>query len=65
MKALFLKSLIAAILLGPVIGFVSELASFRRGFKYEPPLSEAETHQMRNLTINEMEAIRDAQNADA
>jgi hypothetical protein len=56
MKALFFRSLIAAILLGPAIGFVSELASLRGGIKYEPPLSEAELHQMGNLTINEMEA---------
>jgi hypothetical protein len=56
MKALFLKSLIAAILLGPAIGFVSQLATIRGGIKFEPPLSDTERHQMGNLTVNEMEA---------
>ena len=56
MRELFLRSLIAAILLGPAIGFVSELASFRGGIRYEPPLSDAERHQMGSLTMNEMEA---------
>jgi hypothetical protein len=56
MKALFFRSLIAAILLGPAIGFVSQLVSFRGGIKYEPPVSEAERQQMGSLTLNEMEA---------
>jgi len=56
MKALFLRSLIAGILLGPAIGLVSELALVHGGTRYEPPLSDAEFHQMRNLSINQMEA---------
>ena len=56
MKALFLRALIAAILLGPAIGLVSKLALVHGAAKYEPPLSEAELHQMRNLTINQIEA---------
>jgi len=57
MKALFFRSLIAAILLGPAVGFVSELVSLRNGITFHPALSDAERHQMGNLTENQMEAI--------
>jgi hypothetical protein len=56
MKALLLRSLLVAVLVGPAIGFVSNVASLRGGTKYDPPLSEAEFHQMGNMTVNEMEA---------
>ncbi len=41
---------------GPSIGVVSKFASLHGGTKYDPPLSEAEFHQMGNMTVNEMEA---------
>lgn len=56
MKALLLRCLLAAILIGPAIGFVGELVSFRRATKYDPPLTEAEFSQMGNMTVKEMEA---------
>src|SRR4029077_8978403 len=56
MKSLFFRSLIAAILLGPAISFVSQVVSFLGGIKYEPPVTEAERQQMGNLTINEWES---------
>ena len=56
MKALLFRSLLVAVLVGPAIGLVSEVASLQGGMKYDPPLSEAEFHQMGNMTVNEMEA---------
>jgi len=56
MKSLLLRSLLAAVLMGPAIGFASGLVALQGATKYEPPLSEAEFHQMGNLTVNEMEA---------
>ena len=56
MKALLLRSLLVAVLVGPAIGLVSKVASLQGGTKYDPPLSEAEFHQMGNMTVNEMEA---------
>lgn len=56
MKALFLRCLLAAVLIGPTIGFISEVASFRRASKYNPPLTDAEFQKMKNLSMNEVEA---------
>jgi hypothetical protein len=56
MKTLLFRSLIAVVIIGPAIGFVSELTSFRHAAKYEPPLSEGELHRMGNLPMNEVEA---------
>jgi hypothetical protein len=55
-KALLLRSLLVAILIGPAICLISKVASLHAGTKYDPPLSEAEFHQMRNMTVNEIEA---------
>lgn len=56
MKALLLRSLLVAVLVGPAIGFVSKVTLIQGGVKYEPPVSEAEFHQMQNMTVSEMEA---------
>jgi hypothetical protein len=56
MRALFLRSLIAAVLIGPAIGFAGEFASMHNVTKYDPPLSEAEFHRMGNVAMNEVEA---------
>ena len=56
MRTLFLESLIAAVLIGPAIGFVNEVASVRNATKFEPGLSEAEIGQMRNLPMKEVDA---------
>ena len=55
-KDLLLRSLLVAVLVGPAIGFVSKVTLIQGGVKYEPPVSEAEFHQMRNMTVSEMEA---------
>jgi len=55
-KALFLRSLLVAVLVGPAINIVGTLALFHRGVKYDPPVSETEFHQMGNMTLNEMDA---------
>ena len=56
MKTLFLRCLLAAVLIGPAIGFVSEFASVHKAARYEPPISEAELQQMGNMTVTEMKA---------
>ena len=56
MKALLLRSLLVAVLVGPVINLVSTFTLFHRAEKYDPPISEAEFHQMGNMTVNEMDA---------
>lgn len=57
MKARLLRALLVAILIGPAIGLTSKVASIRGGIKFDPPLSEAERLQMRNMTVDEMEGI--------
>lgn len=57
MKALIVRSLLAAILIGPTISFVIEFTSLRGAKKYEPGISEEQFHQMGNMTVNQMEAI--------
>ena len=56
MKALLLRSLLVALLVGPAIDLITTVASLKGGTKYDPPISEAEFHQMGNMTVNEMEA---------
>jgi hypothetical protein len=56
MRALFLHSLLLAVLVGPTIGLATKFTTLQGGIKYDPPMSEAEFHQMRNMTVNEMEA---------
>lgn len=56
MKALLLRSLLVAVLVGPAINFVSTFTLFHRATKYYPPISEAEFHQMGNMTVYEMDA---------
>ncbi len=56
MKALLVRSLLVAVLLGPVIDLVSTVTLFRGAMRYEPPLGEAEYHRMGNMTLNEMDA---------
>jgi hypothetical protein len=55
-KALLLRSLLVAVLSGAAMNLVSTFTLFRRATKYDPPVSEAEFHQMGNMTVNEMEA---------
>ena len=57
MKALLLRSLVAALLIGPAIGFVNEVVSIHNATQYEPPLSTAEIDRMRNLPLNGVQAV--------
>jgi hypothetical protein len=56
-KALLVRSLLVAVLVGPAINLVSTFALFRHATKYDPPVSESEFHQMGNMTVNEMDAV--------
>ena len=53
MKRLLLRSLIIAIILGPLLAFVISAASFRHATKYDPPISEEEMKQMDNMPVKE------------
>jgi hypothetical protein len=55
-KALLLRSLLVAILVGPAINLLTTFTLFRGGTKYDPPVSEAEFHQMGHMTVNEADA---------
>jgi hypothetical protein len=56
MKALLLRSLLVALLVGLSTGFVSYVESVHGAVRYEPPLSEAEVRELKHLPIAEMEA---------
>jgi len=54
-KALVLRSLVAAIVAGLAINIAQTVVLFRRATRYEPGISEAEFHQMENMKVSEME----------
>src|SRR5690242_4501168 len=56
MKTLLLRSLLATLIIGPTIGFISNVASVHRATKYDPPLSQTEIEQLRNQPANELAA---------
>jgi hypothetical protein len=56
-KALLLRSLLVAVLIGRAINLVSTFTLFRGATRLNPPVSEAEFHQMGNMSVNEMEAV--------
>ena len=57
MKALLMRSLIAAVIMGPVIAIVSEVVSIRDAKRYQPPVSQTEMAAMRSLPVNQVEAV--------
>jgi ABC-type transport system involved in multi-copper enzyme maturation permease subunit len=57
MRSLLLRSLLVAILIGPIVTFLSAVASVRTTVKYEPGLSEAEFKSYDNRTVSELEAF--------
>lgn len=57
MRSLVLRSLLVALLVGPLVTLVSTVASVRTGVKYEPGLSEAEVKSYDNRTVSELEAF--------
>jgi hypothetical protein len=57
MRSLFLSSLLLALLIGPLVTFVSTVASVRTTVKYEPGLSEAEMKSYDNRTVSDLDAF--------
>lgn len=56
MKALLFRSLIAALLIGQVIGFVVYATSIEKAMKYEPPVSGDEMDRMQQLPLRDVQA---------
>ena len=56
MKTLIVRSLLAAILIGPSISLVAQFTLLRGAKRYVPGISETEFHEMGNMTVNEFEA---------
>jgi hypothetical protein len=57
MKGLLLRSLLAALLIGPVATSIVGIASMRPITEYEPGISEAEMKAYDNRTVAELEAF--------
>jgi len=57
MRSLLLRSLLVALLVGPLVTFVSAVASVRTTVRYEPGPSEAEVKSYDNRTVSELEAF--------
>jgi len=56
MKALLLRSLLAALLFAPLISFANSVIWSRVRYRYDPPISEAEFHEFDSRTVAETEA---------
>jgi hypothetical protein len=57
MRRLLLRSLLVALLIGPVVAFVSAVASVRTPVEYEPGVSQAEIKSYDSRTVSELEAF--------
>ena len=57
MRSLLLRSLVVALLMGPLVTFVSTVASVRTTVKYEPGLSEDEIKSYDNRTVSDLKAF--------
>lgn len=57
MKTLLLRSLLAAVLIGPLVAFVSTVASVRTTVKFEPGLSQDELGSYDNRTVADLDAF--------
>jgi hypothetical protein len=56
-KNLLIRSVITAVLIGFLVGFVDYVRSFRGGVKYEPPIAEDEWRQLRELPMSKAEVV--------
>lgn len=56
MKALLLRSLLAALLFAPLISFANSVIWSRVRYRYDPPISDAEFHEFDSRTVAETEA---------
>lgn len=57
MKTLLVRSLLAAVLIGPLVTFVSTVASVRTTVKYEPGISEDELKSYDSRTVSDLDAF--------
>lgn len=57
MKTLILRSLLAGLLIGPIVAFVSTVASVRTTVRYEPPLSQEELKSYDNRAVADLDAL--------
>jgi hypothetical protein len=57
MRSLLLRSLLVALLIGPLVTFVSTVASVRTTVRYDPGLSEAEIKSYDNRKVSDLEAV--------
>ena len=56
-ETLILRSLLAAVLIGPVVTFVATVASVRTTVSYEPGLSQEELKSYDNRTVVDLNAF--------
>src|ERR1700761_3887949 len=57
MRSLLLRSLLVAVLIGPVVTLVSTVASTQVSVKYEPGISEDEFRSYDNRTVSDLKAF--------
>lgn len=57
MKSLLLRSLLAAILIGPLVTFISTVASTRTTVEYVPGVSQDEFKAYDSRTVSDLEAF--------
>jgi hypothetical protein len=57
MRHVLLTALIVAVLVGPLVAFVSTVASVRTTVKYEPGLTPAEMNAYNKRSVSELEAF--------
>jgi hypothetical protein len=57
MRSLLVRSLLVALLVGPLVTFVSTVASTRTTVKYVPGISEDEFRSYDNRSVSELEAF--------
>src|SRR5260370_25082450 len=57
MRKLLARSLVIAVLIGSLVGFVDYVVSIHGATKYDPPISEEEGRQLRDLPIAKAEAV--------
>ncbi len=57
MRKLVGRSLVTALLIGMLVGFVDYVASIHGASKYDPPISAEESRQLREMPIEKAEAV--------
>jgi hypothetical protein len=57
MRKLLARSLVIALLIGSLVGFADYVVSVHGASKYDPPISEEEGRQLRELPMARAEAV--------